>query len=271
MIFSETATKLPAASLDRAQLSNGVTLHYAHQGPATGPAVVMLHGYTDSWFSFSRVLPLLPRELRVIAPDLRGHGDSDRPRLGYRTTDFAEDVLHLMEALDVPKAVLVGHSMGSFVARKIYELAQDRVSRLVLVGTGPVYRNGVVTQLVEAVGALTDPVDEQFVRAFQIGTVHAPVPEAFLESVIAISRRVPARVWQAALEGVLDDEVRLSKPGVPALVLGGRQDSVFSVNEHMVLARQFPRGELQLVDGVGHAPHWEMPETFVSALIRFGV
>ena len=55
------------------------------------------------------------------------------------------------------------------------------------------------------------------------------------------------------------------------LVLGGRQDAVFSATEQMVLARQFPRGELHLIDGVGHTLHWEQPATFVSALLRFGV
>ena len=95
------ATGAPPApmSLNHARLSNGVTLHFAAQGPKTGPAVVMLHGFTDSWFSFSRVLPLLPAEMRVIAPDMRGHGDSERPPLGYRA-DLADDVLRLMDALD---------------------------------------------------------------------------------------------------------------------------------------------------------------------------
>jgi pimeloyl-ACP methyl ester carboxylesterase len=271
VIFAETETSLPATSLDLVRLSNGITLHYAHQGPKTGPAVLMLHGFTDSWFSFSRVLPLLPAELRVIAPDQRGHGDSERPPLGYGTTDLAQDVIRLMDALDVPKAVLVGHSMGSFVARKVYELAPHRVSRLVLVGAGPGFDNGVVAALCEAVNALTDPVDETFVREFQMSTVYAPVPEAFMEAVIANSRRMPARVWKAALAGMIGDEVKLSQPQVRTLVLGGRHDAVFSSTEQMVLARQFPRGELHLVDGVGHSLHWEMPRTFVNALIRFGV
>jgi pimeloyl-ACP methyl ester carboxylesterase len=271
VIFAETETRLPEASLDLVRLSNGITLHYAHQGPTHGPAVVMLHGYTDSWFSFSRVLPLLPPELRVIAPDQRGHGDSERPLQGYRTTDLADDVIRMMDALDVPKAVLVGHSMGSFVARKVYELAPERVSRLVLVGTGPVAANDVLTGLAQFVSLLGDPVDETFVREFQMSTIHAPVPESFMETVIANSRRMPSRIWKAMLQGFLEDGVTLSQPQVRTLVLGGRQDAVFSTNEHMVLARQFPRGELQLVDGVGHTLHWEMPKTFVSALIRFGV
>ena len=271
VIFAEAETSLPAASLDLVRLSNGVTLHYAHQGPASGPAVVMLHGFTDSWFSFSRVLPLLPADLRVIAPDLRGHGDSDRPVTGYRLADFADDVLRLMDALQVPKAVLVGHSMGSFVARKVNELAPERVSRLVLVGAGLLPQSAATFELAEAVNALTDPIDEKFVRQFQLGTIHRHVPESFMEVVIANSRRTPARVWKAALQGLFGDPVKLSRPDVRALVVGGRQDAVFSTTEQMVLARQFPRGELQLIEGVGHSLHWEMPKTFVDALIRFGV
>jgi pimeloyl-ACP methyl ester carboxylesterase len=271
VIFAEAQTSLPSASLDLVRLSNGISLHYAHQGPASGPALVLLHGFTDSWFSFSRVLPLLPPELRVIAPDLRGHGDSERPADGYRTTDLAGDVIGLMDALGIRKAVIVGHCLGSFVARKVYQLAADRVSRLVLLAAGPVAGNRVITGLMDAVNALTDPVDEAFVRDFQSGTVHAPVPEHFMETVIANSRRMPARVWKAVLQGLLADEVKLSEPQVRTLVVGGRKDSVFSATEQIMLARQFPRGELQLVDGVGHALHWEMPSTFVGALTRFGV
>lgn len=271
VIFAEAETSLPSATLDLVRLSNGVTLHYAHQGPASGPAVVMLHGFTDSWFSFSRILPLLPADLRVIAPDLRGHGDSERPPAGYRVSDFADDVIRLMDALQVPKAAVVGHSMGSFVARKINELAPGRVSRMVLVGAGLLAENSATSELAQAVRALTDPVDETFVREFQLSTIHQPVPESFMAVAIANSRRMPARIWKAALQGLFDDPIALTRPDVRTLVVGGRQDTVFSPTEQMVLARQFPRGELQLIDGVGHALHWEMPKTFVSALLRFGV
>ena len=271
VIFADAETSLPAASLDVVGLSNGITLHYAHQGPGSGPAVLMLHGFTDSWFSFSRVLPLLPGDLRVIAPDLRGHGDSDRPLAGYRVSDLADDVIRLMDALQVPKAVVVGHSMGSFVARKVAELAPARVSRLVLVGAAPLPQNPATVALAKAVSALTDPVDEKFVREFQLSSVNRPVPESFMEVVIANSRRMPARIWKAALQGMIDDPITPSRPDVPTLVVGGREDTVFSSTEQMVLARQFRRGELQLIDDVGHALHWEMPKTFVIALTRFGV
>jgi non-heme chloroperoxidase len=261
----------PATSLRDVRLSNGITLHCATQGPETGPAVVLLHGFSDSWFSFSRVLPLLPAEMRVVAPDLRGHGDSERPRLGYRIADFADDVVRLMDAMDIQKAVLVGHSMGSFIARKVYELAPERIARLVLVGAGPDARNAGVMHLKAAVMALVDPVDEQFVRDFQMSCINGPVPQPFMEAAIANSRRMPARIWQAALEGLIECQFNLTRPDVRTLVLGGREDAVFSPTEQMVLARQFPRGELHLIEGIGHTLHWEQPATFVSALLRFGV
>jgi non-heme chloroperoxidase len=266
-------TDAPTAptSLHYVRLSNGVTLHFAAQGPKTGPAVILLHGFTDSWFSFSRVLPLLPADTRVIAPDMRGHGDSERPPLGYRLADLAGDVLRLLDALQIPKAVLVGHCMGSFIARKVYELAPERVSRLVLVGGGPVMQTPVMIGMMAMIDWLTDPVDEKFVREFQMACVHAPVPEPFMEAIIANSRRVPARIWKAVMNGLLDSQISLSNPQVRTLVLGGRQDAVFSATEQMALARQFPRGELHLIDGVGHTLHWEQPATFVSALVRFGV
>ena len=273
MVTFAPTTEIPAlaTSFSRVRLSSGVTLHCATQGLNNGPAVIMLHGITDSWFSFSRVLPLLPADLRVVVPDLRGHGDSERPARGYRLGDFADDVLRLMDAMAIDTAVVVGHSMGSFVARKMYELEPARITRLVLAGAGASARNPGMLELVAAVNELTDPVDETFVRDFQMSCVHAPVPEAFMEAAVANSRRVPARVWKAAFQGLLDDDIALSRPPVRTLVVGGRKDAVFSATEQMVLARQFPRGELHLVDDVGHTLHWEQPATFVSALIRFGI
>ena len=269
--FGTRVTTMPATLLDRVRLSNGVTLHYAAQGPKGGAATIMLHGLSDSWFSFSRVLPLLPPDRRIVVPDLRGHGDSDRPLLGYRVADMADDVIRLMDALQIERAAIVGHSMGSFVARKVYELAPQRVWRLVLTGAGPSVNTVVGNELMRAVVDLTDPVDETFVREFQMSTVNQPVPAPFMEAVIANSRRMPARIWRAALQGLIEDISRLVRPEVRTLVVGGRQDSVFTANEQMLLARQFPKGELHLVEGVGHSLHWEQPATFVSALKRFGL
>jgi pimeloyl-ACP methyl ester carboxylesterase len=108
-------------------------LHYAEFGKPDGRAVLFLHGWPDSWFSFSRVLPLLPDDLRALAIDQRGFGDSDRPESGYSIPEMADDAIAFLDALDIPRATLVGHSFGSFVVRAFAARRPEQVVGLVLV------------------------------------------------------------------------------------------------------------------------------------------
>ncbi|HUE86128.1 MAG TPA: alpha/beta hydrolase [Vicinamibacterales bacterium] len=253
------------ATLFRKQLvlPNGVRLNSVQGGAIDGAAVILLHGITDSSYSFSRLLPLLPPELRVIALDLRGHGDSDRPADGYTMDDFAEDVIGVMDVLGIPRATLVGHSMGSFVARRAAERAPERVSRLVLVGTALAARNAVVAELQAAVERLVDPVDESFIREFQLSTLHRPVPPEFLDHVIAESRKLPARVWRAALAGLANYAPQWPIT-CPATILGGELDAVFSPDEQTALFLATEHSTLHLEREVGHTLHWEAPERFAA-------
>jgi pimeloyl-ACP methyl ester carboxylesterase len=214
------------------------------------------------------VYPLLPPEWRVVAVDQRGHGESDKPEQGYAIDDLAADVPTLLDALGLPRAVVVGHSMGSFVARRAAERAPSRVSALVLIGTALRARNAVLLDLEAAVDALTDPVALAFVREFQESTVARPVPADFMSRVIASSARVPARVWQAVLDGLLAYEPG-PPPTCPTLVLGGSLDGLFSVAEQEAAAAAIPGSRLELVEGVGHCLQWENPEKFVGLLTNF--
>lgn len=248
------------------EVPGGIRLRYARQGPTDGPAVILLHGFTDSSFSFSRVMPLLSPEIRAIAPDLRGHGESDRPPDGYAMDDFASDVIGLMDALDIPSAVVVGHSMGSFVARRVAARAPGRVTGLLLVGAATSPGNVVVRDLQKAVAGLTDPVDLQFVREFQASTIARPVPPPFFERVVAESLKLPARVWVAALDGMTAFEAGDHAIRCATLVVGGSNDGVFSVPEQQSLAQHIPGATVETAEGIGHALHWEDPERFVAAL-----
>ena len=269
MVHFAVAALSPVISHAEVTLASGVRLHYAQQGPRGGPTIILLHGYSDSWFSFSRVMPLVPLDFRVIAPDLRGHGNSDRPESGYRIDDMAGDIVELMDALGIPSAIVVGHSMGSFVAQAIADRVPTRVTGLVLVGSAPVAANVNVSGLRLTVDALTDPVDPGFVRDFQFGSIALPVPDAFMEAAIANSRRMPARIWKAAIKGLIDYRPAARRPSMRVLVLGGKKDSVFSAAEQTQLARQYPDSRLQLIDEAGHTLHWEQPDVFIGALKRF--
>lgn len=102
-----------------ARLGTGSRLHYAEWGDPDGQAILFLHGWPDSWFSFSRVLPLLPRHYHAFAPDQRGFGDSERPGGGYTIDDLASDGAAFLDAIAVERATVVGHSLGSFIARRV--------------------------------------------------------------------------------------------------------------------------------------------------------
>ena len=96
--------------------------------------VVFLHGVTDSWRSLKVVLDRLPATLRALAITQRGHGDSSKPDEGYGYADMAEDLREFMDALGLPAAVVVGHSMGSMVAQRFAADHPERVAGLVLMG-----------------------------------------------------------------------------------------------------------------------------------------
>src|SRR5262245_5348859 len=115
----EMTTAIPAPELNYASLGTGVRLRYVDTGQRTGRPVLLLHGYSDSWFSFSPVLPLLDPALRLIIADQRGHGGSDRPSAGYSPDDMAADAIALLDALGIPSVAAVGHSMGSLVVLRM--------------------------------------------------------------------------------------------------------------------------------------------------------
>ena len=257
-------------------LEPGLRLHYAEQGDLTGEAIVFLHGYSDSWFSFSRVLPLLSPEYHAFALTQRGHGDSDKPQCCYTPEDFAADIDAFMEAVGIEEATLVGASTGALFAQRVALSHPPRVSRLVLVGaqTPANEANEVVLGLQEEVRALEDPVPPEFVRAFQEGTIHQPVPQEFLDTVVSESSKLPARVWRDYWEGAVlsidqDYVLPLREIDVPTLMLWGDRDPLFPREEQERLAAAIPGATLKVYPETGHAVHWDRPEWVVRDLEEF--
>lgn len=273
--FVALATMFQASSAiaqTEVDLSTDVRMHFVSRGPADGPALVLLHGYSDSGFSFSRILPLLPADRRIIVPDLRGHGRSSQPPGGYGMDDLATDVLALLDVLDVESAVVLGHSMGSFVAQRMAALAPERVEGLVLVGSAPSIRGlAGLDEFRGAVDGLADPVPETFVRAFQESTVAGPLPAEFMDAVVAESMRLPAGIWQQLLQGMLETPaVAAGEITAPTIVQWGAEDGVFGGRAQQDrLLELIPGARLTVYEGVGHAPHWEDPERFAADLAAF--
>jgi pimeloyl-ACP methyl ester carboxylesterase len=254
-------------------LPNQVTLPYVEQGDPAGIPVLLLHGITDSWRSFEGVLPHLPTSLHAFALSQRGHGDASRPMTGYYPQDFAADLAAFMDALKLGPAVVVGHSMGSFIAQRFALDYPDRTLGLVLMGSCTTVRgNREAMELWDTVvSRLTDPIDPSFVLEFQRSTLAQPVPQPWLDTVVQESLKVPARVWRAAFAALLDTDFsgELSTIKAPTLIIWGDQDAFFHRHEQEALAAAIAGAQLVVYPGAGHGFHWEEPARCAADLVAF--
>ena len=242
-----------------AVLRTGVTVPYVEQGDASGVPVLLLHAYVDSWRFFEVLFPHLPTFVHGFAFSQRGHGDADRPREGYGTKDFADDVAAFMDAVGLQAAVLAGQSSGGYVAQRFAIDHPARTLGLVLIGAPRDFRDK--PDLGSAVAQLSDPVDPEFVRKFVESTITQPLPPAHLETLVAESCKVPARVWKATLKGMLEASVPIETGTItaPTLILWGDQDAFCTRGEQEALKAAIAGAELVTYQGTGHLVACEQP------------
>jgi non-heme chloroperoxidase len=261
-----------AAASRSVRVATGLKMHYVEQGDSHGEPILFVHGWPDSAFSYRRVFDVLPPSYRALALDLRGFGESDRPADGYSIDQLATDVTDFLDALGIGAATLVGHSMGSFVVRRVAEWFPTHVKRLVLIGSAVTSRNEVMEAVQQLVQPLSDPISLAFAQEFQAGTIYHPVPDAFFDGLVAESLKAPARVWQAAFDGLIafDDAADLASISAPTLIVWGSHDGLFSSSaEQQQLVRSIPGAHLTIYPDAGHSPNWEFPERFVRDVTAF--
>jgi pimeloyl-ACP methyl ester carboxylesterase len=267
-----TTTTTTTITTHRTRLSDGTAVPYALAGEPGGAPVVLLHGLTDAWRSFRPLMEHLPPDLRVLASTHRGHAGADQPASGYGVADLAEDSLAVMGEAGFERAVIVGHSLGAAIALRLAVAHPERVAGLVLIGAfATPTENPAVLEVAEVVDELVDPVDRDFVVEFQRSTLAHPVPEAFMDAVIADSASVPAHVWRAAVRGFLacDHLAGLGSIEVPTRLMWGDGDAFVPAEDQHTLVRHIATAELQVVVGGGHDPHWEHPARVAGELAEF--
>ena len=255
-------------------LSTGVRMEYVEQGPRGAAPVIFLHGVTDSWHSFERVLQRLPPTMHAFAVSARGHGDSTRPASGYLYSDMSADLLAFMDAMALPTATIVGHSMGASVAQRFAVDHLNRVSRVVLLGTfATIYKDpGLADFYASAIAPLSDPVSAEFAREWQVSTLGRDIPSDYLETIVSETLKLPVRVWHATFQGFLstpDFSNELRAVSVPTLLIWGDRDTYTGRAAQDRLLEVLPDARLIVYEGNGHALHWEDPDRFVNDLVSF--
>jgi non-heme chloroperoxidase len=256
-----------------ATLASGLRLSYVERGEPTGPALVLLPGPTDSWRSYQPVLDRIPPGVRAVAVSQRGHGDSDKPGTGYRIEDFAADVIPLLDALGIGRAVLAGHSGSCLVARRVALDHPRRVAGLVLEASPTTLRHDPqLERFVERlVAGLDEPPSRDEARAFIADTSSAGLDAALVDQLVDELLKVPAPVWREMFAGLLvhDDTGELDRITVPVLLVWGDADTLVPRAMQEELVRRLARAELRTFPGAGHTPRWDEPARFAREVADF--
>lgn len=244
---------------------DGVGLYHEVHGDPDAAPMILLEGLGGDIPGWRRNIPRLATELRLIAYDFRGNGNSDEPSGPCTMATFVEDTLALLDHLGVARSHVYGQSFGGMVAQELALTTPERVRTLVLACTdmGP-------SRAVRPGGA-TAPKEEPW-RALYAPAFPDAHPEHVAED-LRIGAAQPAhpvggrRQWEA-MEG-FDSYERLPALGIPTLVLHGTEDRLIPVENGRRLADRIPGAELVLLEGAGHVYHSEQPEAADTAVLDF--
>lgn len=262
----------------------------AFRRAGSGPALLLVHGMGDSSATWAHVVPRLAENYDVIAPDLLGHGGSDKPRADYTVAAYACGMRDLLSVLDVERVTVVGHSLGGGVAMQFAYQFPDRCERLVLIGSG-----GIGPEVHPLLRLATAPGAEQilwFVATPPVRTASrltAPILkrlgnlavggdfEYIADTYQALDDSTARKAFLRTLRAVVDpcgqvitmlDRCYLTR-GMPTLLLWGSADSVIPVRHAELAHRAMPGSRLEIFEGAGHFPHRADPDRFLRVVEEF--
>jgi non-heme chloroperoxidase len=252
------------------RLSNGISLDCRESGDPQGEPLILIHGVTDSHRAWRPFIEELPKNLRVFALSMRGHGDSDKPLESYDAPAFAGDLAAFMDAVGLQRAHICGHSMGTWIAQRFAADYPMRVISLCLIG-GFVTVKGhpAVTAMQAELLAMGPVIDPGYAGDFQRATLAKEVEPDFLEMVVGESLKAPAHVWRACFDAMVASPARVPRLPHPILLLAGDQDAFFGLKDRRALKARCRKAEEIVYEGLGHAPHWEAPEFVAGDVARF--
>lgn len=254
----------------------------------TGPALLLVHGMAGSAETWRPVAEHLAGSCRVIAPDLPGHGRSDKPKLDYTLGTYAATLRDLLDVLDCDSATVVGHSLGGGITMQLAYQHPHVCDRLVLVASG-----GLGSDVSPILRGLSLPGAEYLLSVVthhrtrdsltRLGSLAARVGLQPLPELAEIGRAYSSLGDPAAraaflqpLRSVIDVEGqtvsahdRLHLADVPTLIVWGDRDRIIPVSHAHAAHRAIADSRLEIFEGAGHFPHRECPDRFTAILGDF--
>ena len=267
LILSLGLTAVVCASREQ---SSGVKLNYIDTGLENSPVIVFIHGGTSYSHGWDLVMDELKNEYRLIALDLRGHGESPAPVEGYTAFDFSEDTRGLIKELGLKKIILVGHSIGGMAAIELAANEPVLISKLILINT-PVIpaRIPAIKELNRFIQSVKYPLPEKFIVMWT--TFVKPVPQDFLEAGRKNTRNLSENTWKKTIAGVESADISRFLPKVqqPTLIIWGMKDTLLPIEEMKMLDEKIKNSYVYPIMTAGHNPNCEEPEIVADAIREF--
>jgi len=251
-------------------------LAFVDEGP--GPVVVLLHGFPLSSAMWKEQVNGVGSMYRIIAPDLRGHGDSPAPAGAYTIDEMADDVIELLDHLGLAEPVVIGGlSMGGYVALSLVARYPARVRGLMLMDTRAAAdtpeaaqkREETARAVIEA-GNLRSLVEAMIPRLFAKKTIEErPERVAWLSE--TMERNTPRGMAGAllAMGSRPDRRDDLARIKVPTIVMVGEEDAITPPNEALALADAIEGARLEVIANAGHMAPYENPAVANAVMLRF--
>jgi pimeloyl-ACP methyl ester carboxylesterase len=245
-------------------MRDGVKLAFEDRG-AGKPAFVFVHGWTCDRSFFSPQAVHFARRHRVVSVDLRGHGESDKPKGTYPVAAYADDIAYIIEQLGLGKAVAVGHSMGGIAVLQLAAAHPGCVTAIVMVDPAPFVFSPELRAAIEAMVAAIEAGNQeprrQFIRNMFLPTSDRRLVETVLEGMLA----APTHVASSAVRGALEFDARAAAASckVPALHLAATPP----LNPPHLMSEWLPNVVNGWTVGAGHFNQLEVPDQ-VNAMIE---
>jgi pimeloyl-ACP methyl ester carboxylesterase len=263
---------------------SGRRVNYVDIGSGdAGPPVVFVHGLGGAWQNWLENLPRVAQDRRALALDLPGFGRSDMPRSEITISSYARCVNNFCEQLGLDEVVVVGNSMGGFVAAELAIQFPARVERLVLVSAAGIsitniYRRptqtwGRVAAVLGAYGAANTgrAISRRNIRHLALGFVMRHPTRLRADLCWEQVHAAGSEGFRDALEALLDYDFRprLGEIACPTLIVWGKEDMLVPVEDADEFQREIPGARKILFEDTGHVPMLERPVMFNDCLMEF--
>ena len=275
-----TATQLVAQTqyADRFITVNGLRLHYLEWGDPAKPAMILLHGIARHAHTFDHIAPDLARDHRVLAIDMRGHGDSAwSPEGAYLVEDYVKDLEALLEQLAIRRVTLLGNSTGGRVVQVLAGLHPDLVDRLIVEDVGPERPQDIADGFARRVQQEANGWASEDELVGELVTANRRTPEPLLRTYAHFGLKPGPNgrlIWKRdpnLVKGFVSTELwdYVRRITSPTLYVIGGASRIVPPDAQARLMQTLPNCEIVTMPGLGHYPSEEDASGFLAIVNRF--